>query len=248
MSRRLKQPYEPCWRLAQGEAAESLGTLAARNMPLPAERGPATGGGLAGGPRISPLCWPWAGGLCRPEFHAPTPAPSTGGAALLLIVNGPTGPQRGPITLLVRDVALMRLHVEHGFRPEDSKVTLYASNILMGVYNQLASTPEPLLLEFADAVCNPASPNVYGFNQSLLVLACEHAEIIKHRGWSRLQVQAWVIQKARRRLAGFKRAGRLPGEIRPKKMKRHGATSCATRRCIDWLRGELVGVLTRLGQ
>ena len=30
------------------------------------------------------------------------------------------------------------LHVERGFRPEDSTVTLYASNTLMGVYNQLA--------------------------------------------------------------------------------------------------------------
>ena len=55
------------------------------------------------------------------------------------------------------------LHVERGFQPHDSTVTLYASNSLCGVYNQLASSPEPLLLEFADAVCNLATPNVYGF-------------------------------------------------------------------------------------
>ena len=82
-------------------------------------------------------------------------------------------------------------------------MTLYASNTLMGVYNQLASRPEPLLLEIADAVCNLASPNVYGFNQSLLVLAGEHAEIIKHSGWSRRQVQESVIQQARRSVGRF---------------------------------------------
>jgi hypothetical protein len=107
------------------------------------------------------------------------------------------------------------LHVERGFRPEDSTVTVYASNTLMGVYNQLASTPEPLLLEFADAVCNLATPNTYGFNETLIVLAGEHAEILRRSGWSRRQVQEFVIAHARRTVADFKRAARLPGAIAP---------------------------------
>ena len=105
------------------------------------------------------------------------------------------------------------LHVERGFQQEASTVTLYASNTLMGVYNQLAREPEPLLLEFADAICNLATPNVYGFNQTLMVLAGEHAEIMRQSGWSRRQVQEFVIQHARRSVADFKQAGRLPGEI-----------------------------------
>lgn len=105
------------------------------------------------------------------------------------------------------------LHVERGFQQEDSTVTLFASNTLMGVYNQLAREPEPLLLEFADAVCNLATPNVYGFNQTLMVLAGEHAKILKRSGWSRRQVQEFVIQYARCTVADFKRAGRLSGEI-----------------------------------
>ena len=107
------------------------------------------------------------------------------------------------------------LHVERGFRPQDSTVTLYASNTLMGVYNQLASEPEPLLLEFADALCNLAAPNVYGFNQALLVLAGEHAAVVKRSGWTRRQVQEFVVQHARRRVADFKWAGRLPGDCTP---------------------------------
>ena len=107
------------------------------------------------------------------------------------------------------------LHVLRGFRPEDSTVTVYASNTLMGVYNQLASTPEPLLLEFADAVCNLATPNTYGFNETLIVLAGEHAEIVRRSGWSRRQVQEFIITHARRTVADFKRAARLPGTIEP---------------------------------
>lgn len=107
------------------------------------------------------------------------------------------------------------LHVERRFRPQDSTVTLYASNTLMGVYNQLASEPEPLLLEFADALCNLAAPNVYGFNQALLVLAGEHAAIIERSGWTRRQVQEFVVHHARRHVADFKRAGRLPGDCTP---------------------------------
>jgi hypothetical protein len=107
------------------------------------------------------------------------------------------------------------LHVERGFQPEDSAITLYASNTLMGVYNQLASTPEPLLLEFADAVCNLATPNTYGFNETLIVLSGEHAEIMRRSGWSRRQVQEFIIQHARRTVADFKRAARLPGEVQP---------------------------------
>jgi len=85
----------------------------------------------------------------------------------------------------------------------------------MGVYNQLASTPEPLLLEFADAICNLATPNILGFNESLIVLAGEHAEIMRRSGWSRRQVQEFVMQHARRTVADFKRAARLPGAIEP---------------------------------
>lgn len=107
------------------------------------------------------------------------------------------------------------LHVERGFHPEDSTLTLYASNTLMGVYNQLAHTPEPLLLEFADAVCNLATPNVYGFNQTLLVLAGEHTEVLRKSGWSKRHVQEFLVQNARRTVADFKRAARLPGEITP---------------------------------
>src|SRR5262247_1247025 len=77
------------------------------------------------------------------------------------------------------------LHVERGWGAEDSAVTVFASNSLYQVYNQLAAEPEPLLRCFADALSNLGLPNVKGFNQALVVFAGEHAEVLRQSGWAR---------------------------------------------------------------
>jgi hypothetical protein len=107
------------------------------------------------------------------------------------------------------------LHVERGFGPEQSTVTVYASNSLYQVYNQLASTPEPLLRCFADALCHLGTPNLRGYNQSLIVFAGEHAEMLRQSGWSKRDVRAFLVQHARRTVADLKRAGRRPGDVEP---------------------------------
>ena len=106
-------------------------------------------------------------------------------------------------------------HVARGLGAGDSAVTVFASNSLHQVYNQLAATPEPLLRCFADALCNLGSPNVRGFNEALVVLAGEHAEVVRASGWSRRDVQRFLVEHARRRVADLKRAGRLPGSVAP---------------------------------
>jgi hypothetical protein len=106
-------------------------------------------------------------------------------------------------------------HVARGLAAGDSAVTVFASNSLHQVYNQLAATPEPLLRCFADALCNLGSPNVRGFNEALVVLAGEHAEVVRASGWSRRDVQRFLVEHARRRVADLKRAGRLPGPVAP---------------------------------
>jgi hypothetical protein len=108
------------------------------------------------------------------------------------------------------------LHVERGLRREDSAVTMYASNSLYQVYNQLAATPEPLLLCVSDALSNLGVSNIKGFNQSLLVFAGEHTEVLAKNGWSKDDVRRFLVERARRTVADFKRAARLPGEVEPK--------------------------------
>jgi len=202
-------------------------------------------------------------GLCDPLFAYHGPASSTGGSAIVLVVNGPVARRLGinagnnafgqgvranaTIGRAVR-LAMMNLlntrpglldratlgtpgkytfcfaeneeehpwqplHVERGFLPGQSAVTLYASNSLCQVYNQLAATPEPLLLCLADALCNLGTPNLRGYNESMVVLAGEHAALLGRRGWSKRDVQAFLVRHARRTVADLKRAGRRPGAL-----------------------------------
>lgn len=104
-------------------------------------------------------------------------------------------------------------HVSRGFRADESALTLYASNSLLQVYNQLAATPEAILACYADALYNLGSPNVYGFNQSLVVMGFEHADVMRANRWSRRDVQAFLVEHCRRRVADLKRAARLRGDI-----------------------------------
>jgi hypothetical protein len=204
-------------------------------------------------------------GLCRPEFAYHGPASSTGGSAMILIVNGPIAKRLGvnsgnnafgqgtranatigrAVRLTMMNAMNARpglldratlgnpgkysfcfaenednhpwepLHVERGFRRDQSAVTVYATNSLYQVYNQLAATPEPLLLCFADALANLGVPNVRGFNQSLVVFAGEHSEVLRKSGWSKGDVKRFLVERARRRVADYKRAARLPGPITP---------------------------------
>src|SRR5204863_7640592 len=81
--------------------------------------------------------------------------------------------------------------------------------------NQLAAAPEPLLACLAGALGNVGAPNVKGFNQSLVVLAGEHAEILRASGWRRADVQRFLLEHTRYRVADLKRAARLPGAVEP---------------------------------
>jgi hypothetical protein len=47
------------------------------------------------------------------------------------------------------------------------------------------------------------------------VLAGEHAEVLRASGWSRRRTQEFLLENARRTVADFKRAARLPGAPEP---------------------------------
>jgi hypothetical protein len=103
------------------------------------------------------------------------------------------------------------LHVERGYRPEESTVTVFAAESVIQIYNQLSNRPEQLLLPFADAMCNLGSMNIVGQAQQIVVFGGEHCETLRAGGWSKRQVKDYLYEHARRTLADVKRAGRLAG-------------------------------------
>jgi len=244
---------------------ETIGEIVERGAIVSAEK-LAINAVMAGcRPEYLPVVVAAVRGLCHPHFAYHGPASSTGGSAMVLIVNGPIASRLGvnsgnnvfgqgaranatigrAVRLVMMNVMNTRpgfldratlgtpgkysfcfaenesghpwepLHVERGYRPEQSAVTVYASNSLCQVYNQLAAEPEPLLRCFADALCNLGTPNLRGFNQSLVVFAGEHTDILRRSGWSKRDVRRFLMENARRTAADLKRAGRRPGEIEP---------------------------------
>ena len=168
---------------------EVIGQIPARNVVVTADK-VAINAVLAGcRPEYAPVVVAALRGLCRPEFAYHGPASSTGGSAMVLIVNGPIGRAAGvnsgnnlfgqgvranatigrAVRLVMMNVMSTRpgfldratlgtpgkysfcfaeheddppwepLHVARGLRAEDSAVTVYASNSLYQVYNQLAA-------------------------------------------------------------------------------------------------------------
>jgi len=247
------------------QAEEIVGTIPARSTVVVARK-VAINAVMAGcRPEYLPVVVAAIRGLCHPDFAYHGPASSTGGSAMVLIVNGPIARTLGvnsghnafgqgtranatigrAVRLVMMNVMTTRpglldratfgnpgkyafcfaenedqhpwepLHVERGFRHDQSTVTVYASNSLYQVYNQLAASPEPLLLCFADALASCGIPNVRGFNQSLLVFAGEHSEVLRQSGWTKRDVKQFLVEHARRRVADYKRARRLPGEVVP---------------------------------
>jgi hypothetical protein len=242
---------------------EVLGEITGRNTVVTADK-VAVNAVLAGcRPEYVPVVVAAVRSLCHPDFAYHGPASSTGGSAMVLIVNGPIARRIGmnsgnnvfgqgtranatigrAVRLVMMNVMNTKpglldratlgnpgkysfcfaeneeghpwepMHVERGYGRAQSTVTLYASNSLYQVYNHLSRTPEPLLRCFADALCNLGVSNVLGFSQSLVVFAGEHAEVLREHRWSKRQVREFLVEHARRPVADFKRAARLPGAV-----------------------------------
>jgi hypothetical protein len=105
------------------------------------------------------------------------------------------------------------LHVERGFRPEQSAVTVMAADAPHQFYNQLSRTAEGVLRTLADDM--RISGNVTGQPQYMVVLAGEHTRTIARDGWSKADVRAFLFEHARSSIAHLKRTERLSGAIQP---------------------------------
>ena len=107
------------------------------------------------------------------------------------------------------------LHVERGFKREESAVTVFAAEAHIQVYNQLSSEPEQLCMTMADAMANAGTIGIMGQSQQLIVWAGEHCSVFRKAGWTRKQVKETLFKHARRNHEELKRKGRMPGAVQP---------------------------------
>ncbi|MBI4081117.1 MAG: hypothetical protein HY423_00760 [Candidatus Lambdaproteobacteria bacterium] len=107
------------------------------------------------------------------------------------------------------------LHVDRGFRRDQSTVSLFASSTLITCYNNQSATPEPILRALAWGLAHPGAISLIDHSPGLVIFGGEHTEVIHRSGWSKQQVRDFIIEHARQTIADLKRAGRIPGEITP---------------------------------
>jgi hypothetical protein len=103
------------------------------------------------------------------------------------------------------------LHVERGFAPEVSTVTLVAWSTAMLV--SLHTSAEQLLIGIADAFSYSGNLALVGQTPGMVIFAGEHMETLKADGWTKARVREFVVGNARRRVADLKRAGRCEAKI-----------------------------------
>jgi len=102
-------------------------------------------------------------------------------------------------------------HVERGFKPGESTVTLVAASTMIQVWNY--GDHEQLLRAIGDALSFLGSIAILGQTPGAVVLGGEHAECLRASGWSKRRIREFVVAHTARSIADLKRAGRLDGAV-----------------------------------
>src|SRR5262245_5689452 len=202
-------------------------------------------------------------GIGDPAWGYHGPGTSTGGAAVLMIVDGPSARQPeinpgdnlfGPgwrssltmgraLRLVMRNVCgslpglLDRgtlghpgkisyviaeneaespwtpLHVERGFRPDQSTVTVMAAEGPHQFYNQLSPDAEGVLITLADSMKHGGGAGRQP--QYVVTLAGEHMRTIAGSGWGKKEIRQFLFENTKNTIAHLKRTNRIPGAIAP---------------------------------
>jgi hypothetical protein len=246
-------------RGARLEPSHQVGVVAHRAVAITAEK-VAINAVMAGClPEYMPVVVAAVEAIADPAWSYHGPGTSTGGAGVLMIVNGPIartldinagdnlfGPGwRSNLTigravrLVMRNVCGSRpglldrgtlghpgklsyviaenetespwtpLHVERGFRAEQSTVTVVASDAPNQFYNQLSNTAEGVLTTLADNM--RISGQVMGQSTYVVVLAGEHMQTIASEGWDKKRIRQFLFDNTHNSYAHLKRTGRMTG-------------------------------------
>lgn len=108
------------------------------------------------------------------------------------------------------------LHVRRGFRPDDSTVTVLATESAHNVHTRSGVSADGLLYTAGDVLRTLGS---HSDGQGYLVFGPEHAAILGAAGLSVADIQQHLFEASRRTLAELKQGGRLedppaPGDDR----------------------------------
>jgi hypothetical protein len=100
------------------------------------------------------------------------------------------------------------LHVERGFSPDTSTVTVWSGESPHNVNDHVSQSAPNLLTTIADTAATMGMNNLYlNDTEMLIALGPEHAATIAADGWSKADVQAFLFEQARVPLKRAKHGG-----------------------------------------
>jgi hypothetical protein len=152
--------------------------------------------------------------LAMPEFGLHHATSALAGPTIMILVNGPIirtlgmnsttnvfGPGNRANATIGRALRLILLNCLR-YRPG------VADRATLG-------TPGKYSCCIGDALSFLGSIAILGQTPGAIVLAGEHAELLRASGWSKKQIREFVVANTGRTIADLKRAGRLDGEVTP---------------------------------
>ena len=89
-------------------------------------------------------------------------------------------------------------HVERGFQPEESTVTITCGEAPHCITDNYNTEPHALLFGYADSMATLGGNNLSSQGEPALVMAPEHAAYIARAGWSKADVKRYLFEKARK--------------------------------------------------
>lgn len=101
------------------------------------------------------------------------------------------------------------LHVERGFAPDDSVVTVHLARSTLAVENRTSAEPEQVLRTIADAMSYAGAA---GCRAATVLLGPEHAGLLARRGWTRGAVKEFLWEHWGRTVADLERFGLADGD------------------------------------
>ena len=142
------------------------------------------------------------------------------------------------------------LHVERGFKPEQSAVTVVAAAGPRQFYDQLSNTAEGVLTTLADDM--RSSGNMMGQPHFVVILAGEHMRTIAGDGWSKAQIRQYLFEHTQNSHAHLRRIHQMAGAGPARRRDAHAAPGRVARRHLRGggrrPGGSLLLLHTRLGR
>ncbi len=106
------------------------------------------------------------------------------------------------------------LHVERGFKREQSTVTVFGCEAPHNVNNQASQNALDLSHTIADTMATLGKNMLYAQGEVMVVLCPSHAETIARDGWSKLHFKEYLYEKARKPVRLVKLGGLYGREVK----------------------------------